>query len=623
MANFFDQFDEPQKGNFFDRYDARESSSVPAAIRDIPEEVSKAVAGGVQHLTGDLVSDLPGYDPRTRGQLGVIEGLLRTGKQIAALPELAAAIPVGIARSVGGHSMADLEHLVGTYINPDAAAHDNPERMYETAKGDIDSALSAARPGKVAPAPILPGQEVRAAAQRLSASGEPVQVPWAVATDSTALQRAAATARNIPLAGDPLVKSAERTIGQLGGKASEIAESYGGANVAGAGETARDAIKDYVTGESAATSKKFYDRVEQLIKPDVNTDLVQTRAAAQSILSRRANASITEPSGAVKKIEEAVTAPGGLNYQGIKDLRSYIGDLKDNPSILPADISGKELDRIYASLTTDLKQAVINAGGPEASSAFARANRHYALLSDRREALAKIVGKDGNAPAEQVFERLVNMASSSGRADIAKLAQARKAIGSDDWNEFASGVIGRMGRDVANFSGPERLQADNFSPQRFLTAYGKLSEAGKSVLFRSGGKTELSDRLDDIARISTRFKELQKYANPSGTSQNVAGGTLIAGLFTAPLTTIGTVIGGRALAWALSKPAGAASVAKVARAQEMLARAPSTAKLMAFSLAARNLVNTLGEYGRGISPDAFMKVLQGGGLAPQTQQQPN
>jgi hypothetical protein len=39
---------------------------------------------------------------------------------------------------------------------------------------------------------------------------------------------------------------------------------------------------------------------------------------------------------------------------------------------------------------------------PEASSAFERANRHYALLSDRCEALAKIVGKDGNAPAEQV-----------------------------------------------------------------------------------------------------------------------------------------------------------------------------------------------------------------------------
>lgn len=648
MPNFFDQFDAPAGGNVFDKYD-EPASSVPAAIGDIPKEVSKAVVSGVQHLTGNSVSDLPGFDERTRGQLNPIEGWLRTGKQLLAIPELAAAIPAGIARAVGGHVMADLEHQAGTVINPDVASKDDPQKMYEAAAGDVDTAMTAARPAgflkrmpapagraqvpyeipeaelsyqHVAPeTPTLPGQEVANAAQRLSESGGPVTVPKAVATDSMALQRAAAATRNIPLAGDPLVKSAERTVAQLGDKAGEIAEGYGGANVAGAGETARDAIKNYVTGESAATSKKFYDRVEGLIKPGVKTDLSTTRQAAQSILDRRSNAAITEASGAVKKIEEAITAPGGLNYQGIKDLRSYIGDLKENASILPSDISGKELDRIYSALTTDLKQAVTNAGGPEASSAFARANRHYALLSDRREALAKIVGKDGNAPAEQVFERLVSMASSSGRADISKLAQARKAIGEADWNEFASGVIGRMGRDTANFSGPERLQSDNFSPQRFLTAYGKLSEEGKSVMFRSGGKTELAERLDDIARISTRFKELQKFANPSGTGQTVAGGSLVAGLMTAPLTTIGTVLGGRVMAYALSRPATAASVAKVARAQEMLVRAPSPAKIVAFSLAARNLINTLGSYGQGISPEAFMKAL-GIGSPQQGQLQP-
>jgi hypothetical protein len=278
MANFFDQFDRVQKeGNFFDQYDEPQSSVVPLAVRDIPKEVSGALVSGVQHLTGDSVSDLPGFDPRTRGQMGPVEGLLRTGKQLLAIPELAAAVPVGIARSAVGHGMADLEHLAGTYLNPEAAARDDPQKMYETAKGDVDRALSATRPGKVAPAPALPGQEVRAAAQRLSETGGPVEVPWAVATDSVALQRAGATVRNIPLAGDPLVRSAERTIGQLGNKAGELAEGYGGANVAGAGETARDAIKDYVTGESAATSKKFYGRVERLIRPDVTTDLAETR----------------------------------------------------------------------------------------------------------------------------------------------------------------------------------------------------------------------------------------------------------------------------------------------------------------------------------------------------------
>jgi hypothetical protein len=313
--------------------------------------------------------------------------------------------------------------------------------------------------------PPTPGQEVAAAASRLSESGAPVQVPVAVATDSVPLQRVASTARNVPLAGDPLVKAADTTLSQLGEKAGEVASGFGGGTVQGAGDAARSGIKDYVTGKSAETSSKFYKRVNEAVDPAVKTDLEATRSAAQGILDRRANAAISDTSGAVKRIEEAVTKPDGLNYDGIKDLRGYVRELKDNPSLLPSDISGKELNAIYDGLTKDLKAAVYNAGGDKAASVFERANRHYALVSERRETLAKIVGDNGDAPVERVFDRLAAMASSSSRGDIAKLAQARKAIGADDWNEFASGVVQKLGRDVEG----------KFSPERFLTAYGKLS----------------------------------------------------------------------------------------------------------------------------------------------------
>ena len=475
----------------------------------------------------------------------------------------------------------------------------------------LGAGAPTARPAIPTPKPaatLSEGQEVANAASRLSATGSPVQVPKAVASDSMGVQRAAAVTRNVPLAGDPLVKAAERTIGQLGDKASEVAAGYGGGTVVGSGEAVRDSIKGYITGKSAATSSKLYNRVDELVDNSVLTPLQKTAEAASKIESRRQNAGISDASPVVKRIEEAISRDG-LNYEGVKDLRGYIRELKDNPSLLPADLSGKELNAIYDGLTADLKAAVKNAGGAKASIAFDRANRHYALLSDRRESLAKIVGTNGDAPAEKVFDRMVAMASSKSTADISKLAQARKAMGADDWNEFVSGVVGKMGRDTANFSGPERLQSSGFSPQRFLTAYGKLSDAGKAMLFRSGGNAELANHLDDIARVSTRFKELQKFSNPSGTAQNVGGVGLGAGLIADPLTSIATVIGGRALAMALSQPAKASSIAKLVKSQEALVRNPVAPRIAAFNMAARNLISTMGD--KTLSPADFLKALQG------------
>lgn len=133
--------------------------AISDAVTDIPNEVKGAYTQAIQHLTGNSVNDLPGYDKRTRGELGPLEGLARTGKQVLGIPELLAALPVGMARSVIGHLMSQGEHWVGSIIAPEQAAKDDPQKMYETAKGDVDTALSAAAPRKVSaikvPAPTI------------------------------------------------------------------------------------------------------------------------------------------------------------------------------------------------------------------------------------------------------------------------------------------------------------------------------------------------------------------------------------------------------------------------------------------------------------------------------------
>jgi hypothetical protein len=93
-----------------------------------------------------------------------------------------------------------------------------------------------------------------------------------------AVQQAGVGTSNIPVAGTPLVKAAEKAIDQVGTKADEVAQGFGGASPAsGAGDTARSAIKDWITGESAKTTSDLYKKVDTLINPDVKTPLDATQ----------------------------------------------------------------------------------------------------------------------------------------------------------------------------------------------------------------------------------------------------------------------------------------------------------------------------------------------------------
>jgi hypothetical protein len=466
-----------------------------------------------------------------------------------------------------------------------------------------------------APAPKpSPGQRVVQSGENLAGvgTGGAVPIPKAVASDNTAVQRVASTARNVPIAGDPIVKSANETIGALGRKSQDIAQEYGSGSTFAAGEAADQSIRNWITKGSAASANKSYSRVDALVNPAVTTDLSNARQAAGDILSRRMNAAITAPSEAVKKIHAAITQPGGLNYEGVKDLRTYIGDLKDKPHLLPTDLSGKELDKIYTALSKDLRASVSNAGGAPALSAFDRANKHFELISRRREQLAKIVGGDRGAPPEAVFNNIVSLASTGARADLNRLAQARKVMGKDEWNEVASAAIARMGR-------PEDMGARiastgnvDFSPQKFLTEYReKLSPAGRNILFRSAGKESIAPYLDDIATVSERFKELQQFANPSGTAQIGAGMGVGASIWAEPLTAISGLVGVNLMARVLASPATVAPVAQWSKKYQLAIQKPSPANAAMLVIASRNLVNTLNaKLGLTLSPEQLLKSMQ-------------
>lgn len=474
-------------------------------------------------------------------------------------------------------------------------------------------------------APKQPQSAVTGADAAAAANRQGVDLPRALATDSTFQQRLGQGLRNVPLVGDAIPEAMRKTTQQVGQKVDDIVTSLGSGERAIAGQRASEGIQDWMTGKSAAVVSKAYDALDNALDPAIRTPLNNTQDAIAKIIARRqqGGASVAD-SPAVNSIIESVMTPGGLNFEGIKQVRTDIGNRMSRN--LNGDFNDGEMKLLYGALTKDMQAAAQNAGGARGLTLFQRANTLNEAVAGRRKELAKIVGKDGSASAEEVFERLATYATSGRGGDVAKLALARNVLGADDWNEVASAIIGRMGRDANG----------EITPDRLVTAYGKLSDTGKNLLF--GANTTHRKAIEDFFQISSRMQSVgRNFGNPSGTGQTVAGGALGAaalnaagsafvGDFMPAAKLIGGIVGGKALAGYLANPASASSMAKWAKAYEYFVKYPSVTTTKALDRATKNFAATVGE-SAGV-PDlaaAITRQLSGPRVAPaeESGQQPN
>lgn len=448
--------------------------------------------------------------------------------------------------------------------NVDTLGQEGIDRAAEFA--GIFGGLSRGNPVPTAPKAVTPvapapsqGMEAAAAANRLG-----VELPRAVASDNQIVQQGGKILSNVPIGGKPMVNASRNAIEQLGQAATRVQEGYGSGSIPAAGAAARESITGYATKTLPEKVTKAYDAVDGLVTQNVTSPLSETAKAALKIQAGRDNATLG-PSSAVGVIQGAVGREGGLNYQGIKQLRTSVREMMDNPSIAPQGTSQNELQAIYSGLTADLKTAVSRGGGDKASKAFEEANQLAARTARERQALQRVLGKD--VSDEKVFDKISSMAGSNSRADKVGLLRVRQAVGDDTWNEISSGVISKIGRDADG----------NFSPDRFITGYGKLSTDGKNTLF--SGEKELASSLDDIAAVSRKFRQLNQYANPSGTAQNAAGIGYLGGVFLEPTSVVGSIVGAQVMSRVLAKPVSAKALANYSKAYEAAATAPSAKSL--------------------------------------------
>lgn len=474
--------------------------------------------------------------------------------------------------------------------------------------------MGFSRPGQpqgATPTPPPPMATPATAGELVETAGRiGVEIPRFMADPSRMTQGVAAGLKNIPGAGDRIAQATEGTVRGLGEATTRVSEGYGTGSPAVAGGVAKDALSEWIAEGSKRVANRLYDAVDASVNPIITTELKTTARVAQGILDQRANARIPGKSAAVDTVLDAITVPGGLNYQGAKALRSYLGEM--TPEQLAASgLRNSEVKQLYGALTVDLRNTIQNAGGAPAVAKFERANRLFESIVERRNALGKIIGTKGDAAPEAVFSRLAAMAGSKSSADLSLLVMARKAIGAEGWNEMASAMAARLGRDTRG----------EFSIPRFLTAYGGMTPAGRSALFSTTGRDNLGRALNDIAKVSKEIEaKLEQFANPSGTARSLTATGMVMDVIHHPIRALSALTGGNYLAKVLSEPASAQLTAQWLQAYRNALVAPSANSSKAVQTAAGRLANEIVKLSGGGNAAQIASQLSVQGLAFQPPQ---
>lgn len=445
------------------------------------------------------------------------------------------------------------------------------------------------------------GQEALRAQQAVEdTTGAHVPVPQNMVTDSGMARRTAAMIEALPGGSTPFEQSAAR-MDQALGEAAARATGGTAPTAEAAGATARGAIENYAKPKEGVLARRVsdaYDKVDAHVPSDASGELKNTQKIAQDLQTRfeatKGESGTNKINPTLDAVLSAATDPKGVTYQGLKDLRTRVGEmLEQGANIAETGVSDKELRALYKGLTDDMRAMVSEHGGTRGLQLWERANNLARLASERRENLGKILGT--NRSDEGIFGRIMALAGSTNSADAKTLAQAKKSMPADEWSEVAQAAVGRLGK----------VRTENgtvFDPGKFVTDYDKLSDRGKSLLF--GDNQRLRKALDSISELA-QFRE--PVGHPGPIAHLVSAGIVLnhahqgegmAGKMGQLLHVLGGVFSMRAVGNMLSKPATAESVAKWMEAYKVMTLKPTKGSVSLYQRATETLASDAGKNDR-------------------------
>lgn len=464
---------------------------------------------------------------------------------------------------------------------------------------------SAPPPVAPAAAPGIPDRpESFATRDRINSNlGVNVDLPEMI-VGSKADQSLAAGMKGMPHVGTPIERANEKFLGQMGeakqAVVSQLGEPVGAEAVGGA--VKQDAL-DWIRKNSRDYLNEKYEQVYSTLDQEVTRPLSATATIATRLAKEMDQSTGTAAAPAMSMVKAALEREGGLNAKGLAQLRSEIGAKIDAAKVVP-DAGEAAYKRLYPALTEDLRATIKQAGGDQALRAWDVANREAKIVAGKRKRLAQVIGSSEDKLSDEAVFKKVQSIATEGTSNLKNLRQIREVVGEKNWLNVGAEIVNRMGVEP---------KAKLLSPDRFLTAYGKMSVGGKNLVFG-----EARPHLDDIAALLNKYGEFSSGFNRSNTGKvnfilkfaklvtnPVAMATTVGSSFANPMAAAtiaghaSSVLALRAKAWSLAKPANAAHTARLLRAYDTWIKAlDGTAGSLASQ--EKNLAAAIRTYAQGV-----------------------
>lgn len=239
----------------------------------------------------------------------------------------------------------------------------------------------------------------------------------------------------------------------------------------------------------------------------------------------------------------AEAGQNGLTWDALKAFRTDIGEAlgKSGGGALK-DTGQATLSRLYGSLTDDMQSAIAGLGEP-AKRAWARANKYYKEGAEKIERnIDSLIGKDpmSGPSSERAFEAFDAMAKADrATSDISRMRAIKASIDPKIWADTAASIVGRYGDN-----------GGQFSPQKFLTEWGKMSGEAKDLLLPKAARKTM-DKLVQVAEAAKKANAERNFSNTGTVATLLATGA--GGVSNLPVT-VGLLAGSALTAKALTSP---------------------------------------------------------------------
>ena len=440
-------------------------------------------------------------------------------------------------------------------------------------------------------------------------------LPTGVTSDNPAVQQAAAVAQEFPIAGARISSKVTKTQEAAGEKVGEIASGMtrGTESRATAGPQFEGGLDTVLKNNKEEADALYGDLRSQLpVGPngyrggDAEIASMPRMKAEldKQVFQRR----LRGERGDIKGNNSPNPERGFEDLRNIQDAASFNGVQEARHELYNPNREGFDkgrYDQIYKAMTADMRELVgksaqSNGMDPNrAVAAFDRAETRYKQIAEEN-ALIRDLQKSGG---EKAIGQMMT-ATSAKSGDFQKLAQLKQVMPPEKFDLIGGTALGEMGRT-----------GDQFSLQKFNTAWNKMSNESKAILYDPAHRKTI----DDIAEMAQHIDKSLAKANRSHTGGaliqfeilktlgEIGAAALVGGVGAATTGITGGLGAGvpAAVGWMLGNKARASSVRAFMASRAGLTTGTTPSKVAVYNIAMRNLAHTL-----NLPPSEVTQIVQ-------------